>query len=216
MKNENTPLSDIRSEYSKSRLFEKDIPKEPQGLFEKWFNEAVKANYYLPNSMIVSTVNKKGAPSSRVVLLKAQEENRFTFFSDYSSQKAEDLEENPFASILFFWNILERQIRIEGKISKSSRESSEKYFLSRPKESQISAIISNQSKKVASYKVLEDRFKKMKEESAGSKLKPPEDWGGYVLAASRYEFWQGRENRLHDRIIYENKEKEWEIYRICP
>ena len=158
MKNENTPLSDIRSEYSKSRLFEKDIPEQPQDLFEKWFNDAIRANYYLPNSMVISTVSKEGNPSSRVVLLKGQQENHFTFFSDYSSQKAEDLKENPSASILFFWNILERQIRIEGKISKCSRKNSEEYFLSRPKDSQISAIISNQSKKIASYKVLEDRF----------------------------------------------------------
>lgn len=211
----NEKLASIRSDYAGKDLDEKNVLQNPFEQFKVWLTEAIESKIIEPNAMVISTVNSGCQPSSRVVLLKGIHGNNLQFFTDYSSNKANDLENNNNASLLFFWRELGRQIRIGGRVNKTSREESEKYFLSRPYESKIAALISNQSSIIIDKKFLKNKFDEMKQKHP-SYVPLPEHWGGYNFVPSVFEFWQGRENRMHDRILYEKSESNWAIKRLSP
>lgn len=206
-------LHHFRKSYTKFELHEDRVEQDPLKQFSIWFKEAIEDGTFEANAMIVSTVNKNAQPSARVVLLKQLVEEGFIFFTNYESRKANDISENKNASILFFWEKLERQVRIEGVIEKVPKQISEDYFNARPKLSQIGAVISEQSKVLESRDILEEKFKAFDKEA---KIKRPENWGGYILKPTFFEFWQGRANRLHDRLVYTNQNNKWDIKRIYP
>ncbi|MGB1018239.1 MAG: pyridoxamine 5'-phosphate oxidase [Chitinophagales bacterium] len=206
-------LHSFRKNYTKNQLNEADIHSKPLQQFKVWFQEAVNDASFEANAMVLSTVGKEGMPSSRVVLLKEIIDEGFIFYTNYKSKKAKDLAYNNKASILFFWEKFERQIRIEGEIEKISEQKSINYFNSRPKASQIGAVISMQSEEVSSRKILEEKFEKYNE---NQEIEKPKDWGGYILKANKYEFWQGRANRIHDRIVYQQEKNSWNIKRLNP
>ncbi len=206
-------LHSFRKNYTKNQLNEADIHSKPLQQFKVWFQEAVNDASFEANAMVLSTVGKEGMPSSRVVLLKEIIDEGFIFYTNYKSKKAKDLAYNNKASILFFWEKFERQIRIEGEIEKISEQKSINYFNSRPKASQIGAVISKQSEEVSSRKILEEKFEKYNE---NQEIEKPKDWGGYILKANKYEFWQGRASRIHDRIVYQQEKNSWNIKRLNP
>lgn len=208
-------IGDIRHDYGKFKLDEKSIAKDPFVQFKIWFDDAVAADYKDPNAMAVSTVDAHGRPSSRIVLLKGFDQNGFVFYTNYESQKGSELSVNKFASILFFWDKHERQIRIDGKVEKTSPEESDKYFQSRPYTSRIGAWASEQSS------VLKSRFTLMRKVAKLIVKYPthvplPPFWGGYRLVPDKFEFWQGRESRLHDRFKYKLDNGIWTIDRLSP
>ncbi len=209
-------LSDLRQEYSLKSLTKKDVNPDPFMQFGNWFEETVLSAPEMPNAVILSTVGQKGRPSSRVVLLKGFSEEGFIFFTNYLSRKGLELEKNPFASLLFFWPELERQIRIEGRVEKISPELSSEYFASRPRLSQIGALASHQSEIAKNRSVLEEKFQSLEKDLEGKEVPRPEHWGGYNLIPDYFEFWQGRRSRLHDRISYWLEQSEWKIKRLSP
>lgn len=166
--------------------------------------------------MTLATANARGEVHSRIVLLKEVEDNGFIFYTNYKSRKGKDLAENPFASMTFFWAELFRQVRIEGKTEKVNPEKSDEYFNSRPKESRISALVSDQSTEIASREYLESQFEALKMKYKNQQITRPGHWGGYILYPDKIEFWQGRTNRLHDRLLYEKTEEQWKIRRLAP
>ncbi|MEO1099438.1 MAG: pyridoxamine 5'-phosphate oxidase [Bacteroidota bacterium] len=185
--------------------------------FQLWFDEANKVEISEVNAMHLSTVNPNGMPSSRIILLKGIENNGFVFFTNYQSDKGKDLDANPAAALLFFWKELERQVRIQGHVEKISKDDSEQYFQSRPKGSQIGAWTSPQSTVIESRELLEEREKAIAEKYKDEEVLPkPEQWGGYILKPICIEFWQGRPNRLHDRILYSQVDGHWKINRLAP
>lgn len=210
---ENT-LNNLRKNYQRGELLESKINPNPFRQFEIWFEEVLIANIYEPNAMILAT-SFGNKPSARVVLLKGIDERGFKFYTNYSSRKARELASNPNAALLFYWMELERQVRIEGKVEKLSREESLEYFNSRPLESRYGALASNQSEVIPNREFLERKFFELKEKY-GDNPPMPENWGGYKLIPELFEFWQGRPGRLHDRIVYEKSEKSWKIYRLSP
>ncbi len=212
----NKSYHDLRSEYLHAELDESDVSNNPFGQFGQWMDEAIKAKVLHPTAMMLATAGKDGQPSARIVLLKNANEKGFTFFTNYDSHKSCQMAENPQAVISFFWMAVERQIRIEGRVEKVGRDESEEYFHSRPYESKLSAIVSPQSKTVQSRHQLETAKQKLKDEYADQELGCPENWGGFVLVPDYFEFWQGRESRLHDRITYTRTNTVWEIRRIAP
>lgn len=198
-------------------LDESKVPANPIDLFRRWFNEAVASGSRLPDAMTLATATINGKPSARMVLLKQADENGFVFYTNYNSQKARDLDENPWAALVLYWVQLDRQIRMEGKIERTSAEESDEYFNTRPRESQLGAIASPQSEVIESRDVLESRYKELEEEYQDREIERPEHWGGYRLIPERIEFWQNREGRLHDRILYElQTEGDWTISRLAP
>lgn len=208
-------IKNIRLEYEKFTLSENIINSNPYKQFSIFIKEAIEKKISEPTAMIISTVGNNSKPSSRVVLLKDfSEQNGFVFFTNYLSKKGEELEKNKYICALFFWKEFERQVRIEGKAEKIPVADSENYFNSRPLESRISAIISEQSKKIPNREYLE----KIREEfiNKNIEIKKPENWGGYRIIPDYFEFWQGRENRLHDRIVYKFTENKWVIERLAP
>ncbi len=208
-------LKNMRLSYEQDQLLESSINENPFRQFKIWFDRVVDSKIIEPNAMTLATVSKSGSPSARIVLLKEFNETGFTFFTNYLSRKGKDLSENPNAAILFWWKEFERQVRIEGKIEKISKEESEKYFSVRPLKSRYGALTSNQSDIVENREVLEKRFAEL-ETRFGENPPMPENWGGYKLVPNKFEFWQGRESRLHDRIVYEKTENDWKIYRLQP
>jgi len=206
-------LSHHRRNYIKHELIEKNVAINPVEQFARWFEDAGKAGVLEPNAMVLSTATKAGKPAARVVLLKSFSESGLVFYTNYHSRKGHELAENNQASILFYWDIMERQIRIEGTIEKVEVHLSEEYFSSRPYESQLSAVVSEQSAVVPSRQFLEEKLEKLR--NAGV-VKRPHNWGGYILKPDYFEFWQGRANRLHDRIIYEHKNGSWNMARLAP
>lgn len=206
-------IKDIRREYDFTDLSEKSISEKPIELFEKWINKALN-KVKDPTACVLSTVTEDFKPSSRIVLLKEYSKKGFTFFSNFNSRKGRDLAQNNFASLLFYWQEFDRQIRIEGSVCKCSDDTSNKYFEERPIESRIAAIVSKQSEKIVSRENLEADFKTFMDENR--KIERPDFWGGYLLKPTKFEFWQGRENRLHDRLVYELIDGKWEIYRLAP
>ena len=207
-------ITEYRIDYKMNMLSENELDKNPYKQFKLWFEEVCKSDIIEPNAMILSTIDSNNYPNSRVVLLKGIEKNGLVFYSNYNSSKGKELELNSNAYLLFYWPNLERQVRIRGNINKISSKLSDKYFFSRPKKSQISAIISEQSQKINDKNILKDRIKEI--EKNNYTIKRPSYWGGYKLIPNYYEFWQGRPSRLHDRFIYEKKLNKWNIHRLQP
>ncbi len=211
------PITDIRKDYSKSALDIGAISSDPIAQFELWFEEALASKVPEPNALTLSTVSEDGRPSGRIVLLKGVEKGKFIFYSNYQSQKGKELEQNPACSLTFFWAELERQVRIEGIASRADANSSEKYFQSRPRESQVGAWASPQSAVISNREILEERVKKIQEKFKGAaQLPKPNQWGGYEVDPLKIEFWQGRPNRLHDRIVFTKVDGVWQIHRLAP
>ena len=210
-------LSELRRDYALASLARDSIDTDPFRQFEHWFQEALKAEVLEPNAMTLATVDAQGHPSARIVLLKSVDPAGFVFFTNYQSSKGQQLAANPQAALVFFWKELERQVRIEGRVEKISRAESERYFQSRPRGSQIGAAASNQSQVVANRTVLETRFQDLEARYAEQDIPTPAHWGGYRLTPSLLEFWQGRRNRLHDRLRYRLLDSgDWSIERLEP
>lgn len=210
------PLADLRRDYSLAGLLEKDMAKDPFRQFERWFQEAEAAKLLEPNAMICSLATQDGRPSSRIVLLKAMDSRGFVFYTNHNSRKGREMAENPRASLLFPWFQLERQVIIEGSVSKASREEADAYFHSRPRLSQLSAWASQQSSVVATRSVLEENMKQLEAKYAGQDVPLPPHWGGYRVSPETVEFWQGRRSRLHDRLRYRREKSDWVIERLAP
>lgn len=207
----------MRREYIQQAFTEEDAHSNPVQQFKKWFDLANQKLVDLPNAMTLSTASSTGQASSRMVLLKHYDEEGFNFFTNYESQKAKDLDGNPQVALLFYWSLFDRQVRLEGHVAKVSREESENYFSSRPRDSQIAAMSSAQSSVAESRGSLEKDFIEKKSELSDEvEINCPDNWGGYRVKVARFEFWQGRENRLHDRLVYERKEGQWKIQRLAP
>jgi pyridoxamine 5'-phosphate oxidase len=213
---ENTEISGIRRDYLLTELNESTVFNDPFKQFSKWMDELLKSKTIDPSAMILATANKDGIPGVRVVLLKGYDKEGFTFYTNFESSKGRDLIENPNASILFFWREFERQIRISGKVKKVSKEESEEYFHSRPYESQLAAWASNQSEVIPDRNFLDKKYEEMKVKFNNGVVPLPPHWGGFKLVADSFEFWQGRDNRLHDRISYIKEGSDWKIVRLAP
>ena len=198
-------------------LDEKRVNPDPIKQFEEWFQTAVDAQLPLPEAMSLATVNREGQPTARMVLLKRVDQDGFVFFTNYRSSKAKELESNPNAALVFFWPQLERQVRVEGAVTKTSEEESQEYFASRPRGSQIGAWASPQSQVIFSREELERRQAELEELYRGRDVEWPQHWGGFCLRPERIEFWKGRSDRLHDRILYEREpDGSWSIKRLAP
>jgi pyridoxamine 5'-phosphate oxidase len=210
-------IADLRQTYTRNELLEKNVSKNPFETFHVWFEEAVKSGILEPNAMVLSTIENE-MPSSRVVLLKALDDTGFVFYTNYESHKGQQLVQNPFASLTFFWDKLERQVRVQGRVEFVSAEESDAYFQSRPRGSQLGAWVSAQSTEIPDRSVLEDRLKELETQYANELLpipRPPH-WGGIRILPLKIEFWQGRPNRLHDRLLYQKTENNWHITRLSP
>lgn len=210
-------LSHIRNEYMKADLDELAVPSEPATLFSDWLSAAVESGLAEYTAMTLATCGRNMIPSLRVVLLKEFTADGVVWYTNYESAKAREVSENPVGSLLFFWPELERQIRIVGPIKRTSRLESEAYFASRPRESQVAAVVSHQSAVVASRNELENAFQELEAEFDGREVPCPDNWGGYRLTPTEYEFWQGRRARLHDRIRFRMQaDGTWIIERLAP
>jgi pyridoxamine 5'-phosphate oxidase len=217
IKNPVMDISQLRKEYISQKLSEGNVNKCPILQFEKWLKEAIDIYSFDANAMMLSTVSLHGQPSSRIVLLKGYDQNGFVFFTNYNSKKGNDIEVNPKVCLSFFWNQLERQIHILGNAKKVSEQESDEYFASRPRESQIGAWASDQSLVIANRNVLENKYVEIEKLYINKVVPRPPYWGGYIVEPISIEFWQGRENRLHDRISYLKINKnEWAIGRLSP
>jgi pyridoxamine 5'-phosphate oxidase len=209
------PIAQLRKNYTFGQLSETDVPGNPLPLFQLWFDQAVRAKCPEPNSMTLATADKAGNPSARIVLLKGADQNGFTFFTNYESQKGRDLAIRPQAALLFHWHELERQVRILGVVERVSAKESDEYFHSRPHASRIGAWASPQSAAIPSREFLEEAEKRFQTEF-GDAPPRPEHWGGYCLRPTEIEFWQGRPSRLHDRIHYKLDGTDWHVNRLAP
>lgn len=213
----NKNLANYRRVYSKGKLLEAELPLNPMELFKDWFEEVEEGRDPMEvNAMTISTIGKDGYPKNRVVLLKEFTAEGFIFYTNYASDKGQALAHNPHICISFFWPQMERQVIIRGVAEKYSEEKAIEYFNSRPRGSQLGAWASNQSSEVASRQVLEERLKELEEEFKDKEVPKPETWGGYLVRPVDFEFWQGRPNRLHDRIYYSVKDNNWNIKRLAP
>lgn len=221
MNKNNQQLADFRQNYDLYSLSETLVQSSPFEQFQQWFNETIEANFYEPNAMILATANSQAVPSVRTVLLKDfGVEQGFVFFTNYQSRKGHEIAQNPNGSLLFYWDRLHRQVRIEGTLQKVASEVSDSYFSSRPLGSQIGAIVSPQSEIIESRELLETRMAYLNDQYEQQEQQPqrPEHWGGYSLHPHYFEFWQGRTNRLHDRIVYRQEAATgtWHIERLAP
>lgn len=206
----------LRREYAREELDEASIRKNPIDQFAIWFNQALSSDLLDPNAMSLATSTEKGIPSVRIVLLKGFDHQGFRFYTNYNSRKGRELEANPHAALCFYWSELERQVRIEGSVKQLSREESEKYFSQRPRESQLGAWASEQSRPIRSRDHLEEKFRKLESEFQDKAISTPDNWGGYILKPKAIEFWQGRPGRLHDRILYTCVSGDWSTARLAP
>ncbi|MCZ8341890.1 MAG: pyridoxamine 5'-phosphate oxidase [Leptospira sp.] len=216
---ENKDLKSMRKSYAKAELAESSAGNNPLALFSIWFEETANAGESEPNAMTLSTIGEDGYPNGRIVLLKAVVQGEFQFFTNYESKKGKELLKNPKAALTFFWPELERQVRIQGTISKISKSESESYFKQRPRESQLGAHVSRQSTTIESRNELEIQFRNLEKEFKDKEIPIPEYWGGYNLYPISIEFWQGRVGRLHDRLIYTRDTKNetlWIRKRLSP
>jgi pyridoxamine 5'-phosphate oxidase len=211
----NRDLNNMRESYESSFLLEEHCDSDPFILFDKWFHHALDAKITEPNAMTLATAGNNGQPSARIVLLKSFSHDGFVFYTNYESRKGKEMNENNKVALLFWWH--ERQVRIEGVVKKADRHSAEKYFHSRPKDSQIGAAISPQSQVLKNRFILEDRFKETEAEFKEKEIPLPDNWGGYIVVPDLFEFWQGRVSRLHDRIQYTlSSEQKWMMERLAP
>jgi pyridoxamine 5'-phosphate oxidase len=209
-------VAHLRKDYGQASLDEREVADDPIAQFTRWFEEALKAEVNEPNAMGVSTVDERGRPSSRIVLIKQFDARGFTWYTNYDSQKGQQLNSNPYAALLFFWNELERQVRIEGRVERTSAEESDKYFNSRPLKSRLSAIASHQSAPIANRADLEHNYEEVARQY-GETPQRPQHWGGFRLVPERIEFWQGRRSRFHDRVVYTRQEDgSWTRQRLQP
>ncbi|PVX38541.1 pyridoxamine 5'-phosphate oxidase [Janthinobacterium sp. 78] len=210
-------LAAMRTDYVQSSLSETDVLADPIAMFQKWFAEAVKAQVMEPNAMDLSTVTPDGKPSSRIVLIKQFDERGFTWYTNYHSDKGQQLEHNPNAALLFFWRELERQVRIEGTVVKTTAAESDEYFNMRPLQSRLSAIASQQSAPIESRAMLESHYEAVAAALGDAQPPRPAHWGGYRLQPERIEFWQGRRSRFHDRIVFtRGADGQWSMQRLQP
>lgn len=209
-------VADLRKDYGQATLDEADVLDDPIDQFTAWFEQALKAEVNEPNAMTLATVAANGRPSSRIVLVKQFDPRGFTWYTNYDSKKAQDLSDNSYAALLFFWSELERQVRIEGRVERTAAEESDRYFRSRPLKSRLSAIASAQSAPIASRAQLEANYEAVAQ-AAGEDPARPGNWGGFRLVPERIEFWQGRRSRFHDRIVYQRQEDgSWTRQRLQP
>lgn len=209
-------LSDLRLNYEKGALDEATLPGDPFVLFKFWLDDAIAANVVEPNAMTLATVSADGQPSCRTVLLKGFDARGFSFFTNYHSRKGRELVANPRAALTIFWKERERQVCARGIVTRISREESDAYFQSRPYGSQIGAWVSEQSERIPDREWLENRERELSAKFPEGQVPLPPNWGGYVLAPDECEFWQGRPSRLHDRVLFENKDATWSRVRLSP
>jgi pyridoxamine 5'-phosphate oxidase len=206
----------LRKEYTRAGMHEADMDPDPVVQFRAWFENVIEADLHEPNAMILATATRDGRPSARTVLLKGYDERGFVFYTNYEGRKASDLEANPACALLFYWGELERQVRIEGRAVRLSGEESDAYFASRPRGSRLGAWASEQSQPVEDRSILEERVKALEAEYGGREIPRPPFWGGYRVEPDTIEFWQGRENRLHDRLVYGRIGGGWKMQRLQP
>jgi pyridoxamine 5'-phosphate oxidase len=209
-------IADIRKDYKLQSLEEKDVAADPFTQFGAWWQQATDSQIDEVNAMTLCTVAENGRPQGRIVLLKGYDENGFVFFTNYQSNKGNQLAQTPFATLVFFWKELERQVRITGTVSQVSGAESDAYFAIRPKKSQLGAIASPQSRHIDSREILEENMAVLEEKYAEGEIPRPAHWGGYRVLPDAVEFWQGRRSRLHDRILYTQTESGWSIERLAP
>ena len=210
-------LSDLRREYRVRPLTRRELDPDPVRQFDRWFREALKVEAMDANAMSIATVAASGQPSLRTVLLKYYDDEGFIFYTNLGSRKARDISDNPKVALLFYWHELHRQIKILGSAERITAAENLKYFMRRPRDSQLGAWVSRQSSIISSRAVLENTFAEMKQKYAKGEVPLPSFWGGYRVAASSIEFWQGRESRLHDRLLYRHAAgNDWEIERLAP
>jgi len=209
-------MTSVPNDIALEGLDEKTIDRDPIKQFQRWLNDAIAAQLPLPEAMTLATATADGRPSARMVLLKQVDDDGFVFFTNYNSAKAEQLDTNPYAALVFYWSPLDRQVRIEGSVVRTSAEESRDYFKTRPRESQIGAWASAQSEVISGREVLEQRAKELEDSYRDREVDCPEYWGGYRLQPVRIEFWKSRVGRLHDRILYERGSTGWAIRRLAP
>ena len=216
MRSQMVSLEEMRKQYEMNELNRSDLLESPTEMFRSWFEKIEDLEHVEPNAAILSTSTKKGKPSSRTVLIKEYSDNGFVFYTNYKSKKAQEIENNPYGSLIFYWHDFEKQVRIQGKIRKVSRSKSEKYFHSRPRLSQISVLASYQSKSLENRNELENKVKELEKKYEGKEIPLPDFWGGYLLEHRNVEFWQGRRDRLHDRFVYTKHGRIWQTERLAP
>ncbi|MEO1373158.1 MAG: pyridoxamine 5'-phosphate oxidase [Cyanobacteria bacterium J06635_10] len=210
-------IADLRQDYTLQDLSETKVNSNPFLQFKKWFDQTLSADILEPNAMTLATTTTEGKPSARMVLLKDFDERGFVFYTNYNSQKAQELAENPQAALVFWWAELQRQVRIYGRVEKILDRESDKYFYSRPLNSRLGAWASNQSEVIESRKVLEERLQELKQKYHNKDIPRPPHWGGIRVIPTEIEFWQGRSSRLHDRLLYtKDVDDSWKIERLSP
>lgn len=212
----NKTIADLRQDYTLQGLSETDVDPNPFIQFQQWFDQALVAQLPEPNAMTLATVTPDGKPRARMVLLKDFDEQGFVFYTNYNSQKGQELAENPQASLVFWWAQLERQVRIGGRVEKVSENQSDEYFFSRPLNSRLGAWVSNQSEVIESREVLEQKLQELHTKYQDQDVPRPRHWGGLRVIPIEIEFWQGRPSRLHDRLLYTRENSSWKIERLSP
>ncbi|HZE73514.1 MAG TPA: pyridoxamine 5'-phosphate oxidase [Pyrinomonadaceae bacterium] len=210
-------MNEKQKDYAGDALDEKTLNPNPVSQFKSWFADAAATGMHLPEAMTLATSTREGKPAARMLLLKQADDRGFVFYTNYRSSKARELDQNPFAALVFYWPQLERQVRVEGSVSRVSARESDEYFRTRPRESQIGALASPQSEVIENREALERRFRELDESYRDREVDRPEHWGGYRLKPARIEFWKGRRGRLHDRIVYDlQPDGSWSIKRLAP
>ncbi|WP_404788174.1 pyridoxamine 5'-phosphate oxidase [Altericista sp. CCNU0014] len=217
--NPSIDIGELRRDYSRQMLLESNVESDPFLQFQHWFAQALEAQVIEPNAMTLATVTPEGRPAARIVLLKGFDERGFVFYSNFQSRKGREIAQNPAAALVFWWGELERQVRIEGSITLVSETEADAYFQSRPRGSQLGAWVSDQSQAIADRSILEERLQHLEQDYRGASIPRPPHWGGYRVAPIYFEFWQGRSNRLHDRLCYRHataSDPAWKVERLSP